>query len=280
MRREAITGRDMSGRAGMLNWLKKRPWFSAFIAFAVLFSAFFTTSFHLPFQYNLCTYSEHTSVPECSEHHLGPYALLWVIEFVDQHNGFVTAVATIAIAAFTFTLYETARDQGRLALESIELARQEFIASHRPRLVVRFIQGPFVENSEEPHQFIWVTVANVGTNRANIVTWGADLARRKGPNWEVPGLNAEARAVDPDALLSGERRVFTVRAAVPYGDTQIFEDAFSSTGDAEKIELCAVGSFRYADESNIIRETGFFRVYDPDAEAFIPSKNPENEYQD
>jgi len=36
---------------------------------------------------------------------IGPLFLFWIIEIIDEHNGFVTAIATFIMAAFTGTLW-------------------------------------------------------------------------------------------------------------------------------------------------------------------------------
>jgi hypothetical protein len=55
---------------------------------------------------------------------------------LNENNGTVTAVATIAIAAFTLILWLATSRQARLTGDTIALAREEFLASHRPLLVV------------------------------------------------------------------------------------------------------------------------------------------------
>lgn len=188
----------------------------------------------------------------------------------DSNN--LTAVSTLVIAAFTAVLACVGYRQSRLIQRSIDLGRQEFIATHRPKIIVRLIEGPLVETEGGP-QTVWVTVVNIGVNKARIVHWGADLARRNEGDWVAPGIDLEVKTIAPVLLVSGQCHSFKVTAKFPYTDTQIAADAFDE-------ELCAVGAIRYADDSDIVRETGFFRVYDPASKAFISSKNPENEYQD
>jgi hypothetical protein len=187
----------------------------------------------------------------------------------------LTAVSTSIIAAFTVVLVGVSYSQSRLIRKSIELTKSEFIATHRPRIIVRLVQGPFVEADAKP-QFVWVTIANIGVTKATVLEWGADLARRKGRNWITPGLDAGPKVIDPIVLVSGRRHSFTVAAKIPYDDAQIFSDVFDDLADsADKAELCAVGVIRYADESNIVRETGFFRVYHTASETLSHPRIPE-----
>jgi hypothetical protein len=57
--------------------------------------------------------------------------------FINEHNGAITALATIVIAAFTMTLWFATNQQAHLTRDSIELARADLIANYRPRLRVR-----------------------------------------------------------------------------------------------------------------------------------------------
>jgi hypothetical protein len=72
----------------------------------------------------------------------------------------------------------------------LELARKEFASTHRPRIVVRFIQGPLRDPKD--NEFISVTIANVGGSPATVDAIGGDLARRnrKG-EWALTGPYAE-----------------------------------------------------------------------------------------
>jgi hypothetical protein len=209
----------------------------------------------------------------------------WTAKLTD----WLLAIFTALLVAFTYRLWKSTeklwsagekqiRQMRAISLkqdirteESLRLAREEFIATHRPKVIVRFIQGPFIENGG---QFVWVTVCNVGVNKATIREWGGDLARRQGKTWLTPGADGGPNAIVPIVLISGQRHVFTVSAKTAYGDTQRLADTW------ETEELCAFGIIRYTDENDIIRETGFFRVYDRKSEAFVPSKDAEDEYQD
>jgi hypothetical protein len=200
----------------------------------------------------------------------------------------LTAVATIFIAGFTFTLkrstdklWNSAEKQVRAMRaisirqdirteESIRLARRDFIATHRPRVGVAFIQGPFVKDSR---QFVWVTVANNGGSDAIIHEWGCDLVRRKGKQW-LTGIDGSPQKIERISLISGQRHFFEVFAKAAYDEeAAIFEEAL------DEVETCVIGAIRYVDENGTMRETGFFRTFHTLGEKFIPSENPEDEYQ-
>jgi hypothetical protein len=56
--------------------------------------------------------------------------------FMDGHGVGLTAIASFIIAAFTATLWIATRQQGNLTFESLKLAREEFISTHRPKIIV------------------------------------------------------------------------------------------------------------------------------------------------
>lgn len=188
----------------------------------------------------------------------------WVIDPVN-----LTAFSTGVIAVFTVVLAVVGFVQARLIRKSINLARQEFIATHRPKVIVRFIQGPSFD--DDAREIIFVTVANVGINLAIIREFGCDLGRRMENHW-LTGINATPKPIEPIRLISGEQHTFTVRSSAAYSDAEIADDAWA--------EICALGKVRYADESDIVRETGFFRIFDRKREAFAPSQDESEEYQD
>lgn len=194
-------------------------------------------------------------------------------EFVDSHGGAITAVASLIIAAFTGTLWGATIRQGRLTFDSLELARTQFISTHRPRVIVRFIQGPVYDANG--HECVSVTIVNVGGTLATIEAFGGDLVRRdSNGEWVPPGLNATPKNIHPVTLISGKRHTFTVTANAPHTDAEIAADAVDGR------ELCAVGAVNYRDGNKVSRETGFFRVYDEASKRFIAPNNTEFEYQD
>lgn len=201
-----------------------------------------------------------------------PYARC-TSRFVGAHGVAIAALASLVIAAFTGTLWIATIQQGKLTFDSLELARKEFISTHRPRLIVRFIQGPTYDAND--HESVSVTIVNVGGSPATIEAFGGDLARRDSKGeWVPPGLNATPKNIHPVTLISGQRRTFTVTANTPYKGAETVADAL------DEHELCAVGAVNYRDGNRVSRETGFFRIYDKNSKRFVAPSNTEFEYQD
>src|SRR6202035_296542 len=112
----------------------------------------------------------------------------------------------------------------------------------------------------------------IGVNLAIIREFGCDLGRRRDNHWLMGGIDATPRPIKPISLISGQRHTFTVRSRRAFGDAEIADDAWA--------EVCALGQIRYADESGIVRETGFFRILDRERQTFVPSQDDSEEYQD
>jgi hypothetical protein len=75
-----------------------------------------------------------------------------------------TAFATVAIALFTIALVFVTNRQARLTRESINLARDEFISTHSPKLIVRYIHltDPIINTENVQNVEIGFTVENIG----------------------------------------------------------------------------------------------------------------------
>jgi hypothetical protein len=216
--------------------------------------------------YQICETNQYTDHETCTPHHL-LHVVFWYIGYVINPTS-ITALATVAIAWFTWTLKEST---DRLWYAG----RLEFVATHRPRVILRYIDGPFYDN--EGHQFIGLAFVNTGANDAIIHAFGGDLAYRGGINeaWER-GLDADLKVIKPITLVSGQRHVFTVTAKTSASsDEAIFKSAWPGR------QICAVGRLRYRDGNGVSRDTGFFRVLDDEGVNFVVSKHDtEMEYQD
>lgn len=174
-------------------------------------------------------------------------------------------LATGVIAAFTATLWWTTHRMW-------EVSQRDFIATHRPRLRVRFV-GHGTGNDDKEVAFI--RSANIGSTEATIVAVGGDVARRNNvtKEWLSPGRPSEGlRDYGPVALQSGEPHNFFIFADASTTAHERFLDAAGNT------ELCAVGTLCYRDRNGVRRETRFFRVYDERTQLFLPVQ--EEEYED
>jgi hypothetical protein len=195
-----------------------------------------------------------------------------VDERLARYTGWL-AVLTAGLVAASVTQFYFLNRAEKTSQALARLAREEFIATHRPRVTVRFLQGP--HHDDQGYEFYWMTLANVGETAATITDIGADLGRRNIESgiWGMPGLDASPQPVSPIILESGQRHTAKVTAKQPVSDIDLFGDA---TGT---FELCAVGCVRYEDGNGRTRETAFFRT-NRGGDGFDASKNKEEEYED
>jgi phosphatidylserine/phosphatidylglycerophosphate/cardiolipin synthase-like enzyme len=68
------------------------------------------------------------------------YILLCVGRFLEAHNGAISAIAAGVIAWFTVTLSRSTRRLAQDSVAQIKLARDEFNATHRPRVRARLVR--------------------------------------------------------------------------------------------------------------------------------------------
>lgn len=140
---------------------KRHPWLTGPIGIALLVTLLFFASFFIEVVRYICEKNEYTGQKQCAAHHLGPYALFWVIAVIDQHNGFVTALGTVAVAAFTWTLWRTSDKQSRLTRESID----EAVASSERQL------RPYVHVKDSEHRISLQTRPDGTQYVEGIVFW-------------------------------------------------------------------------------------------------------------
>ncbi len=197
------------------------------------------------------------------------------------------ALFTLMLAGATFLLYRAgvrqleliegnAVSQSRDTRDAIDLARKEFIASHRPKLRVRFIElRPLVAGER---MMADIGIANIGVNDAALVSIGADIAcRTKTCDWEPPGLNVSVhQSISPATRIikSGEQKTFFLQS-----EGHLSLNSFHKVHYKE-FDLCAVGIIKYVDGIGTNRHTAFFRVYDSVRKCFVAADEPSYEYED
>ena len=181
--------------------------------------------------------------------------------FFDLHNWIVMAFATIAIAWFTYSLRNSTNEQGRLTQKSIDLARDEFSATHRPRIRVRYISIPI---SPDSGMAFGVIVANIGESDAIITDYQIDVFIPEEPT--NIGVDMKPRNFQEVRLTSGQRHTFTNE----------------SVNWMPPDELLFLGRITYTNSARqITRMTGFARELDLNWNAYCVSKShPESEYED
>lgn len=182
------------------------------------------------------------------------------MDTLEAYDGAVVAVATVFIAAFTVATVLVTERLAKLTRASIRLARSEFIASHRPRIVTRSFE-PTSAVASNQKGILRFTYVNVGDTPATIVCIGAIITGNS-----EPGLSLQEKLLDPPIQLAGgQRRTWLVETDDP-----------PMGGEAA---FC-IGCIIYKDALGQTRQTGFCRQFRPASGRWIRQTHSEYEYQD
>lgn len=118
----------------------------------------FAASFAFPPKYEICGPNQYTHAKECSQHYAGPIVFLWVMGFLDDHAGSVTAIATIFIAGFTWTLYWVTG-------EAVRISKRALVDVERPYVFISNFAWGKTQNkvvTEPDYVTLHFTISNEG----------------------------------------------------------------------------------------------------------------------
>lgn len=187
----------------------------------------------------------------------------------------LTAVSTLVIAAFTVVLALVGYCQARLIRKSIDLATKEFIATHRPRIVLR--------NIDLASGSVLYVLVNIGDTKATIVE-----------SWIMMEFLPDSSALRPLRSLghddlgrlvfeAGEMKELTYVAP---GVTGASADAMIRVGIEEGLiagHAYFTGTIVYEDDRHVRRRAVFRRRLNTKGESFerlSPEQERDNEYSD
>ncbi|MSP75091.1 MAG: hypothetical protein EXR12_03045 [Rhodospirillaceae bacterium] len=186
--------------------------------------------------------------------------------------------ATIGLGIATVGLYFTGEKQ-------IGLARNQFVAANRPRITVRFVQGPLTY-TESGKVGAAVTIANIGPSDATIIAIGCDIGIRRGNRW-ASNIDGIPKPIPHLVLRSGQRHTVEAVASEGDGDDNFYfawgfmraasEAARTSPPDQA---VAVAGEIVYRDGIGIERHTGFLRTYDRESDRWVLDQDPGNEHED
>lgn len=144
-----------------------------------------------------------------------------------------------------------------------EIAREGFIAAHRPRLTVRFINCPEPIIDAQPTADL--RVANTGASDANYFSIGADIFRRTNNRIVPGGWSAIPQTVPLNPVVEPSQELtFTV-----IGKDTLNENHVKYVVEHRSDELCLIGIIVYEDRNGTKRTTSFFRKYNPDQRRYM-----------
>lgn len=199
--------------------------------------------------------------------------MVWVTIF--------SAVFTVVSSGLLFLTYRQTRITANAAIEATKLSREEFIAAHRPRFIVRKVFIPPFQPTDSK-AYLAFDIANVGSTSGVVVH-----ARVK--------TYAEREKYSPVAvLIRGDAEVFEALSVIPAeghsfkageSGSFIIQDGVWSAGDAMfaltgAVRLWIWGWIKYRDGNGVIRTTEFSRIYNTKTETLDQVHRADREYQD
>jgi hypothetical protein len=186
--------------------------------------------------------------------------LAWITGFL--------ALGTAILATFTYALWKETR---RLANETVEAGRKEFIATFRPQLKVR--QVAKLERDGEP--IIDFVVTNAGGSpavirEARIVV----ITRAKGKALPARPFSGIEPFLKDKEVVAGQ--------AVSVTWSENADEFVLNMAEVFEAEanLFVLGEIIYADTIRIQRRMAFCRSYDNDNGRFRTLEDPDYEYAD
>jgi hypothetical protein len=189
------------------------------------------------------------------------------LKSIYEYRDAVTAIATIFIALFTFTLWSATRNLWAVTKSAVDLARDEFNATHRPRIQIRNLvvaQGssPTLFSAQAPirGQFF---LTNTGEGKAfisalgcwvHLETSGDFLPMRRPYEGQAPNI-----AIVPFSLIPGASE------AIPFNSGDVTppngEIASSLSAGRGSTVLYVMGFVEFMDDSNFLRRHHFCRKW-------------------
>lgn len=190
----------------------------------------------------------------------------------------ITAISTFGIFTFTIVLAFVGWCQARLTRDAIQLARDEFNATHRPRIFVQRISDSWDGRDNKP-AFIEIAIVNGGDSPAFITEFlGALYIQDADSAFQVP-LKPERSVKYSDRRLAvGEWDTLEIKI----DDISMFYIGFAQQSKDLPIEkrtrLYGIGSVTYRGDDGVTRQTGFCREYSQSTGMWSAVEKSEYEY--
>ena len=199
----------------------------------------------------------------------------------------LTALFTGLLVAIGVASAAVLAIQSWLLGRQVELAREEFNATHRPRLTVREVmlfpfplQTPTEETGIRPTVKVRCVIANTGDGDGNIQESHFELQDVSGdylmPLQPVEGANP----LGPTKLIPGTHKFWEVRSTIGRIAFMKIVNSRNSAPIIPRRNLYFRGFIVYADINGVWRRMAFCRRFDPDTDSFRRIDNPDYEYAD
>ncbi|HEX4027723.1 MAG TPA: hypothetical protein VHX18_08885 [Rhizomicrobium sp.] len=187
-----------------------------------------------------------------------------------------------AVALFTLGLLAASVWTNLINLQQIRLARDEFNATHRPKIFIQSVavtdkgQHPFSGGDFHKNARGVITIANGGDATAFIIAWRAVIYFQSATSAFVPHLDEapiQTPAADAPGIVPGGWQ------DIGHQQVQAVEQAWAQFVAEDGSRMFFIGRITYQGKDKITRNTGFCREYDRiDRGAWLAIKDSEYEY--
>jgi hypothetical protein len=207
---------------------------------------------------------------ECARYNIISFAFREIGAHLDIVSALLTAGATAFIARYTFTLKKSTDRLWEAGNDQFKLAREEFISTHRPKIIVWSLDFGGDANGDEPIPATFRYV-NSGDSPAVITAFGSRFMRLSEP--AIPsGLQFNHQEIDPPIEVESGMHGFRLT------EETLSPDEIVQSGIWDTDKLVCVGYVLYRDRNGTRRQVGFCREFDAKTGRWIPLKDDEYEY--
>jgi hypothetical protein len=186
----------------------------------------------------------------------------------------ILAFGTVLIAVFTFTLWRSTKRLWEANERQLKLAREEFMSTHRPKLIVRQFQvDPVCKDQPITVRY---AIVNIGNTDAILKLIACEIGLWNVDHFELPGIDTLQKEVAQNhPPIKGGQRV-QIDTLSKFTVTEIQLNSILA-GD---FIISILGEITYADALGTRHRTGFRRVHDRKTDKFTPSPYQDEEYCD
>ncbi|WAC48064.1 hypothetical protein OVA03_15415 [Asticcacaulis sp. SL142] len=186
---------------------------------------------------------------------------------------FIALILTLGAAAWAAW---ASQKSANATVEAVRLAREQFIAAHRPRIKVRHVALTDI-SIDAPIQCA-IVFANVGDTPATTFRLAVDCFLITPDGEETPADNMVK--IEKQKIIPGRELRFFRNSSRSYNSAQL-------EGIRDGIfTLCISATLLYKDKNGTVRSTGLCRMLDAENRVFLPFPNErkftryqEDEYQ-
>jgi hypothetical protein len=196
-------------------------------------------------------------------------AWAWIADHATVLSAVVSAIAAVAIAFFTVKLTHATTKQARLTRKAITLARDEFNATHRPKIVCLFFES-YTGAGGDPDG-VEITYVNVGPAPAVMIEIGRVIIATE--NLRV-GAITDIASLNRKVLASGVKDTAGIGNLIVDIARLNAKDRALGAG----MPIYCIGHIAYEDMAGLRRETGFCRLFAPGTDSWLSVKDSEYEY--